>query len=203
MVGAAQVRTVPAAERATTTVGAVADHPVRVPASLPLPVVLERLRAAHRQLAIVIDEHGGFAGVVSLEDIAEELVGPILDEDDRDEPAPVLQADGSWLAPGRWRIDEIHETTGIALPEGEEYETVSGLVLRHLGHVAAPGDTVVVELASGHSNGNGHPATDPPDMRPQVSVEVITVRRHVPDTVRLTLRVAGSDAEADTEGTRR
>ena len=64
------------------TVGSLASPPVVVPSTLPLPAVLERLRTAHRQLAIVVDEYGGFAGIVTLEDIAEELVGEIRDEDD-------------------------------------------------------------------------------------------------------------------------
>ena len=83
------------ADRAHIAVGSLASPPVVVPETLPLPGVLERLRTARRQLAIVVDEYGGFAGIVSLEDIAEELVGEIRDEDDLPE---------SGLVPGRRRI---------------------------------------------------------------------------------------------------
>ena len=81
--GIAELLAVPFQERGTTTIGSVVPPPTVVPASAPLPRVLDQIRADHRQLAVVIDEHGGFAGVVTFEDIAEEVVGEILDEDDR------------------------------------------------------------------------------------------------------------------------
>ncbi len=103
------------ADRAHVTIGSLAAPPVVVPFTLSLPGVLEQLRTAHRQLAIVVDEFGGFAGVVSLEDIAEELIGEIRDEDDLPEAGLFANPDGSWIVPGRRRIDEVEEATGIAL----------------------------------------------------------------------------------------
>ncbi|MFI5729408.1 hemolysin family protein [Kribbella sp. NPDC051587] len=134
------------ADRGHVTVGSLASPPVVVPSTLPLPVVLERLRTSHRQLAIVVDEYGGFAGIVTLEDIAEELVGAIRDEDDLPETSPVQGGDGSWVLPARWRLDEVEEATGIALPEDDDYETVSGLVMARLGRIPVVGDEVVIEL---------------------------------------------------------
>lgn len=96
VVGIADVLAVPPAERATTPVSAVVGPPLLVPETLPLPTVLDRLRVGHRQLACVVDEYGGFAGVITLEDIAEELVGPIRDEDDPPDRAPP----GRTTAPG-------------------------------------------------------------------------------------------------------
>ena len=93
--------------------------------TLPLPAVLDRLRSGHRQLACVVDEYGGFAGIITLEDIAEELVGPIRDEDDPPEPAPVRQDDGSWVVPARWRIDEVADSTGVAPARGPTTTTPS------------------------------------------------------------------------------
>jgi CBS domain containing-hemolysin-like protein len=162
VVGIADVLTVPPAERATTAIATLVDPPLFVPASLRLPAVLERLRADHRQLACVVDEYGGFAGIITLEDIAEELVGPIRDEDDLPEPAPVRQDDGSWVVPARWRIDEVADATGLKLPEDPEYDTVSGLVLSRLGRVPREGDSVVAD---------------------DLSLTVLTVDRHVPGTV--------------------
>ncbi len=134
------------ADRGHVTVGSLASPPVVVPSTLPLPVVLERLRTAHRQLAIVVDEYGGFAGIVTLEDIAEELVGAIRDEDDLPESSPVQGGDGSWVLPARWRLDEVEEATGVALPDSDDYETVSGLVMARLGRIPVVGDEIIVEL---------------------------------------------------------
>jgi CBS domain containing-hemolysin-like protein len=134
------------ADRATIAVGSLASQPVAVPTTLPLPAVLERLRVARRQLAIVVDEYGGFAGIVSLEDIAEELVGEIRDEDDLPETGLVEGGDGSWTVPARWRLDEVAEATGVQLPDSDDYETVSGLVMARLGRIPDVGDSLVVEL---------------------------------------------------------
>ncbi len=178
VVGIADLLTVPPAERATTPVAAVAVPPLLVPTTLPLPAVLDRLRAGHRQLACVVDEYGGFAGVISLEDIAEELVGPIRDEDDPPERAPVRQADGSWVVPARWRIDEVADTTGILLPEAPEYDTLSGLVMRELGRVPEVGDRLEIRLPP-----NGEVDSEKPIRL--AHVEVLAVDRHVADSVRL------------------
>ncbi|MEV0327277.1 hemolysin family protein [Micromonospora echinospora] len=183
VVGIADVLGVPPAERGTTPVSAVAVPPLLVPETLPLPTVLDRLRVGHRQLACVVDEYGGFAGVISLEDIAEELVGPIRDEDDPPERAPARQDDGSWVVPARWRIDEVADSTGIALPEGPEYDTVSGLVMRELGRVPEVGDLLEIGLPAE----DGEPA-------PRALVEVLAVDRHVADSVRL--RVTGTSEVA-------
>jgi CBS domain containing-hemolysin-like protein len=164
MVGIADVLAVPPADRASVPIAGIAVEPLLVPSSLRLPAVLDRLRAGHRQIAVVVDEFGGFAGIITLEDIAEELVGPIHDEDDLPEPAPVRQADGSWLVPARWRIDEIIDATGVTLPAGDDYDTLSGLVLSRLGRVVQAGDSLTLD---------------------SLSVRVETVDRHVPHTVRI------------------
>jgi CBS domain containing-hemolysin-like protein len=103
------------------------------------------MRSQHHQFACVTDEHGSFSGVLTLEDIAEELVGDIRDEDDPPEPTAIQQTDGSWTLPARWRIDQLLETTGIDLPESDDYETLSGVILSVLGRLPEIGDTVEVE----------------------------------------------------------
>jgi CBS domain containing-hemolysin-like protein len=165
------------ADRSHVTIGSLAAPPVVVPFTLSLPGVLEQLRTAHRQLAIVVDEFGGFAGVVSLEDIAEELVGEIRDEDDLPEAGLFANPDGSWIVPGRWRIDEIEEATAIALPEGDDYETVSGLVMARLGRIPVIGDEVFVELPPRFDH-DGRPV---PAEHAKLTVQ--TVLRHVPGLV--------------------
>ncbi|MFD9733253.1 hemolysin family protein [Umezawaea sp. NPDC059074] len=191
MVGLAEVLTVEPELRATTLIGKIASPAVLVPTTLPLPAVLERLRAEHRQTACVVDEFGGFAGVVSLEDLAEELVGEIHDEDDLIPDAVEHRPDGSWVVPGRLRIDEIEDATGIALPTDTGYDTVSGLVLSRLGRTARVGDEVEVVVPV--------PSLDdePPPPR-HVLVRVAAVARNVPSTVLLNDRPEPS-AEDDRE----
>jgi CBS domain containing-hemolysin-like protein len=165
------------ADRPHIAVGSLASPPVVVPSTLPLPAVLERLRSARRQLAIVVDEYGGFAGIVSLEDIAEELVGEIRDEDDLPETGLVPGGDGSWVVPARWRLDEVEEATGVTLPEGDGYETLSGLVMARLGRIPSVGDELVVELPP-RIDHDGRPI--PPEF---VRLTVRTIERRVPGVV--------------------
>ncbi|HEY3512428.1 hemolysin family protein [Kribbella sp. NPDC051137] len=165
------------ADRATIAVGSLATQPVAVPTTLPLPAVLERLRTARRQLAIVVDEYGGFAGIVSLEDIAEELVGEIRDEDDLPETGLVQGGDGSWVVPARWRLDEVEEATGVPLPVGDDYETVSGLVMARLGRIPEVGDALVVELPQ-RIDHDGKPVPTE-----SVRLTVQTIERRVPGIV--------------------
>lgn len=177
VVSIADVLAVPADRRSSTPVGAIAAPPVIVPAAIRLPAVLERLRAEHRQLAIVADEYGGFAGIISLEDIAEELVGAIRDEDDLPEPQPHHQPDGSWTVPARWRLDQIADATGIELPENDVYDTLSGLILHRLGRVTTRGDQVELTV----------PDPDGGRGTLQVRLTVLDVHRHVPVSVRIEL----------------
>lgn len=165
VVGITDLLAIPAGDRATTPISDIAVPPLLVPASLRLPTVLDRLRTGHRQLACVVDEYGGFAGIITLEDIAEELVGPIRDEDDLPEPAPARQDDGSWIVPARWRIDEVTDATGVDLPEGTDYDTISGLVMSHLGRVPEVGDSVSLDSGA--------------------DLAVLSVDRHVPESVRI------------------
>ncbi|HET6738718.1 MAG TPA: hemolysin family protein [Kribbella sp.] len=165
------------ADRATIAAGSLASPPVAVPTTLPLPGVLERLRVARRQLAIVVDEYGGFAGIVSLEDIAEELVGEIRDEDDLPETGLVQGGDGSWVVPARSRLDAVAEVTGVRLPSSDDYETVSGLVMARLGRIPAIGDTLVVDLPQRiDHDGKPIPAE-------YVRLTVETIERRVPGIV--------------------
>ncbi|HEX8628699.1 MAG TPA: hemolysin family protein [Catenuloplanes sp.] len=139
---------VPPSRRATTTVAAVAREPVYVPESLDLDGVLAALRAAGADLAIVVDEYGGTDGVVTVEDLIEELVGEIADEHDVDEPGTVqdteLTAPGgerTHLVDGVLRADELAEQTGFRLPDGP-YETLAGFLMARLGHIPVAGETV-------------------------------------------------------------
>ena len=138
---------VPLDRRATTRVSTIAKEPVYVPESLSLDRVLAALRAAYADLAIVVDEYGGTDGVVTVEDLIEELVGEITDEYDTDlgeAGAQELTAPGgekTFLVDGLLREDQVMEQTGFALPEGP-YETLAGFLLAQLGHIPVVGESL-------------------------------------------------------------
>ncbi|MEW1953828.1 CNNM domain-containing protein [Terrabacter sp. NPDC080008] len=189
--------------RSVTSVGAVAAEATVVPTSAPLPRVLEQLRADHRQLAVVVDEHGGFAGVVTFEDLAEEVVGEILDEDDVASPGVVESGPDCWLVPGHLRLDELDTATELRLTSNDSHSTVSGLVLERLGRTAVVGDEVVVEavreVVSEVRAVERVTGDDEPEGRHEpvsVRLTVDTVERHVPSLVRVTLTALTAAPEA-------
>jgi CBS domain containing-hemolysin-like protein len=91
---------------------------------------------------VVVDEYGGTAGVVTLEDVVEEIVGEVSDEHDRSRTTGREMTDGSWTVPGLWRPDEVRERLGAPVPEGPSYETTGGYVMAELGRVPVVGDSV-------------------------------------------------------------
>jgi CBS domain containing-hemolysin-like protein len=130
-------------------VGDIARRAVVVPDSLPLPAVLEALRGADDELACVVDEYGGFAGVLTVEDIAEELVGEITDEHDPEgTDVPRHSGDaaaGTWTVSGSLHPHEVERLVGLDLPEGD-YQTIGGLVIDRLGRLPERGDAVTLRL---------------------------------------------------------
>ncbi len=136
---------VPLGARARTRVAAIMVEPLSVAESLHCDDLLTRLRRGGLQLAVVVDEYGGTAGVVTLEDLVEELVGQVRDEHDRPEvPAVVALSDGTRAASGLLRRDELTEQLGLVPPEGV-YETLAGLVVDRLGRLPQTGDVVEVD----------------------------------------------------------
>ncbi|MEU6265954.1 hemolysin family protein [Saccharopolyspora shandongensis] len=131
---------VPASRRATTPVGSLARPVPTVPETLDGDALLNRLRGSGLQLAVVVDEYGGTAGIVTLEDVVEEIIGDVRDEHDRREIAAVRRVgDDAWIISGRLRPDELAEATEFAVPDGD-YETVAGFVLARLGRIPEVGD---------------------------------------------------------------
>jgi CBS domain containing-hemolysin-like protein len=141
---------VPPVRRSTTTVAAVAREPLFIPESLDLDGVLDVLRKAGSDIAIVVDEYGGTDGVVTVEDLVEELVGEIADEHDVEVPTtahgmPDLTAPGAErtvLVDGVLREDELAEQTGFRMPEGP-YETLAGFLMARMGHIPTVGESWV------------------------------------------------------------
>ncbi|MBV8860366.1 MAG: HlyC/CorC family transporter [Mycobacterium sp.] len=135
-----QVFAVPPAERAHTLLTAVALPVAAVPSTLDGDALMGLIRANDLQTAMVVDEYGGTAGMVTVEDLIEEIVGDVRDEHDDATPDVVAAEDG-WRVSGLLRIDEVADATGYRGPEGQ-YETISGLVLQELGRIPVRGDVV-------------------------------------------------------------
>ncbi|MBM7440982.1 hemolysin family protein [Streptomyces sp. HB132] len=168
VLGVRELMGLPAERLTGATAGAVARGALLLPDTLPLPGAVERMRERDDEFAVVLDEHGGVAGVVTYEDIAEELVGDIADESDTVTAVAVADGDG-WIVDAGRRLDEVAETTGIELPADEDYDTVAGLIIDRLGRFPAIGDRLTVRL-------------------PHDAVAVIDVRaldRHVPERIRI------------------
>jgi CBS domain containing-hemolysin-like protein len=135
-----QVFQVPPAERERTLLTAVAQPVAVVPSTLDGDALMGEIRANGLQTAMVVDEYGGTAGMVTVEDLIEEIVGDVRDE--HDDTTPDVMAFGNgWRVSGLLRIDEVATATGYHAPEGE-YETIGGLVLQQLGRIPVSGDTV-------------------------------------------------------------
>ena len=162
-----------------------------VPTTLPLTEVLTQLTEAREEMALVIDEYGGFAGVVTVEDMAEELVGEIADEHDPDHDDVEIRAvEGGWLVPGGLHVDEVSRLLDRELPEDDDYETFAGLVIAEFGGLPAVGDKVTVELPADPAD----LIADEPPPTEYLDVEVREVGKHVPSTLFVSARTESKEA---------
>lgn len=139
-----QAVSVPREKRAEVPVGAIESEALRVPETMGLDGLLAELRGRGYQMAVVVDEYGGTAGVVTLEDLVEELIGEVADEHDRARVDVVRSRD--WLTfPGGLRPDELLDRAGVTVPEEGPYETVAGYLMAELGRIPSVGDEVALE----------------------------------------------------------
>jgi CBS domain containing-hemolysin-like protein len=147
VVGVAHVKqaaAIPREKRAEVPVTAIMVPALRVPETMRLETLMVELRAKGLQLAIVVDEYGGVAGLTTLEDLVEELVGELADEHDRAKAGVTRGANSSVLFPGMTRPDELLEMA-IKVPADGAYETVAGFMMSVLGRIPSVGDTVEIE----------------------------------------------------------
>ena len=162
---------------------------------MSLPEALSVLTESSNQLACVVDEYGGFSGVLSLEDLAEEIVGEITDEHDVPEIPHHFDGEG-WVMPGDTPIDEAERALDVALPEGD-YETLAGMVIAAKGGFPAVDEVVMIELPI-----DADDFLEDEDTAPRLAaVLTLGIERHVPPPVRITLGDAGVDSRAEARET--
>jgi CBS domain containing-hemolysin-like protein len=136
-----QVFEVPPDDRPRTSLAGLATPVPVVPSTLDGDDVMAQVRASALQTVLVVDEYGGTAGMVTMEDLIEEIVGDVRDEHDDVTPDVLRMSRDSWRVSGLLRIDEVADSSGFRAPEGE-YETIGGLVMQELGRIPKPGDAV-------------------------------------------------------------
>jgi CBS domain containing-hemolysin-like protein len=136
-----QVFEVPRDDRSRTALAGLATAVPVVPSTLDGDDVMAQVRASALQTVLVADEYGGTAGMVTMEDLIEEIVGDVRDEHDDVTPDVLRMSRDSWRVSGLLRIDEVAQNGGFRAPEGE-YETIGGLVMQELGHIPKPGEAV-------------------------------------------------------------
>ncbi|WP_022929263.1 hemolysin family protein [Patulibacter americanus] len=191
--GVAHIRhavAVPFERRDEVRVRDVMVAPVVVPSTLELDPLLAVLRQGGLQMAVVVDEFGGVDGVVTLEDLIEEIVGEVLDEHDDRSSVARRQADGSWLMPALLRPDEAEEIIGVPVPEDEDYETLGGLVALHLERIPDVGDEVVLDVP------------DEEDPHHRVTITVRTMDGLRVDELRVVVEHLERDDDDETEDDR-
>jgi CBS domain containing-hemolysin-like protein len=142
-----QAFAVPLEERGAVTGADLMIEPLRVPESMGVDSLLVLLRKQGLQVAIVSDEHGGTAGIVTLEDLVEEIVGELEDEHDRARVG-VVRTGRSTTFDASLRPDELLDRTGISVPDGEEYDTIAGFVTDQLDRIPEIGDEVTIDAGT-------------------------------------------------------
>lgn len=162
-----------------------------VPTLMSLPDALQQLIDTNNELACVIDEYGGFAGILTLEDLAEEVVGEITDEHDIQSNTPVVVGgEGVWLISGDVHLDEVERAIGFELPRGD-FETMAGMLIAELGALPVEGQSVLIDLPVDPAE----LASDEP-VRHRLEVDVLRIERHVPTELRVRLvEITGSEDE--------
>jgi CBS domain containing-hemolysin-like protein len=188
---------VPPPERATTPIREILHDLPAVPATMELDPLLRVLRESGPQIAVVVDEYGGTDGIVTLEDLVEEIVGEIEDEQDRPVGRHRALPDGAWSLSGLLRPDEVEDITDLRLPDAEESDTLGGLLTERLGKLPEVGDSVVLDTKDlADTDEDGLP------VRVGVRLEVTRLDGRRADRIHLRREptVSSGDDEGDRDG---
>jgi CBS domain containing-hemolysin-like protein len=124
---------------------AIMKKPYFIPESKKLDSLLQEFKAKKSHMAVVVDEHGGVAGLVTLEDVVEEIFGEIIDETDRMVPDIVRLKDNKWLVAGRINVEDLNKEIDINIPESVSYDTFSGFFLEQIDRIPQPGESVIID----------------------------------------------------------
>ncbi|WP_295829393.1 hemolysin family protein [uncultured Microbacterium sp.] len=162
---------------------------VVIPTSMLLPVALDRMRRSRNELACVVDEYGNFDGILTIEDLTEEVIGELSDEHDVEVAEVSADGDDAWTVPGDLHLDELERLIGYDLAESD-VETVAGLVIETHGDLPAIGSVVRVDLPERASE-----TVRGLDIERWLAIEVVEVDRHVPSQLAVHLREVDRDAE--------
>jgi CBS domain containing-hemolysin-like protein len=119
--------------------------PYFIPESKKLDLLLQDFKQKKNHIAVVVDEHGGVAGIVTLEDVIEEIFGEIIDETDRLAPDIVRLKGNKWLVSGKIDVDDLNKEIQIKIPESKTYDTFSGFFLEQIGRIPKPGESIIVD----------------------------------------------------------
>ncbi len=178
-------------------VAAVMRAAVVIPTSMLLPVALDRMRRSRNELACVVDEYGNFDGILTIEDLTEEVIGELSDEHDAEVTEVAAVGDDAWNVPGDLHLDELERLIGHDLAESD-VETVAGLVIDAHGDLPPVGAVVRIDLPERPSE-----SVQGLDIDRWLSIEVREVDRHVPSQLEVRLTEVDRDAEpADETGER-
>jgi CBS domain containing-hemolysin-like protein len=162
---------------------------VVIPTSMLLPVALDRMRQSRNELACVVDEYGNFDGILTIEDLTEEVIGELSDEHDVEPAEAASVGDDAWSVPGDLHLDELERLIGHDLAESD-VETVAGLVIETHGDLPPVGTVVRIDLPERPGE-----TVQGIDIDRWLAVEVTEVDRHVPAQVRVHLHEVDRDAE--------
>jgi putative hemolysin len=127
------------------TIKSLMYEPYFVPESKKIDELLKELQSKKVHMAVVLDEYGSYTGIVTVEDMLEELVGEIMDEFDEEEPEVQILEEGVYVVDARARVERLNEELSINLPPADAYESIGGLLIDRLGHIPRRGEVVRVE----------------------------------------------------------